>query len=217
MQPNLTGPLPFTFRIWVNGFFPSSQSQLLIQLCGLPVSGSNFFTSLILSLKCWQAASQQRIVLGSTAIWHGFLCLHKLQASEGYCQWCDTSRISAGARVSQICRTTQSIRPLDYCLSRTKSDSECSLSRHSSVCAIFTQRSAASQRSGASEMSSVPALRCLPAVTTGETKSAALQSHVPRPEQTNWRSALSWEHVTPLYWRATNSCQFEEDGLDLPR
>lgn len=61
-------------------------------------------------------------------------------------------------------------------------------------------------------MSSVPAICCLPAKTTGQRKSDTLQSRVQHLEQTNWRTALSQEHIMALYERVTNSHLFEEEN-----
>lgn len=64
-------------------------------------------------------------------------------------------------------------------------------------------------------MSSVPTICCLPAKTTGQRETDTLQSHVQHLEQTNWRTALSREHIMALHERATNSCLFEEkNGLE---
>lgn len=61
-------------------------------------------------------------------------------------------------------------------------------------------------------MSSVPTICCLRSETTGQRKSDTLQSCVQHLEQTNWRTALSREHIMALYERATNSCLFEEEN-----
>lgn len=76
-------------------FFPSSQSQLLIQFYSL-------FVGEIITSQVWSCCySADRQFSNSTLLLDlqqlAWLPLCKLQASEGYCWWCDTSRACARA------------------------------------------------------------------------------------------------------------------------
>lgn len=121
--------------------------------------------------------------------WHGFLCLHKLQASEGYIVSDVTPQESLPEPESA--RSPGQRNPFNLWITACPAPKVtvnvfCHITL---VCTTFTQRSTASQRSaGTSEMSSVPTISCLQ--QQGKQNLMHFQSRVQHPEQTNWRAAL---------------------------